>query len=150
MRRSRLSGTQFSSNAVNSIPLSFLPWKPWLIWWPLSVNSYFLVFISIFAEKLKNKASFEGQHQSRGDAKMSIAIMLISSDLICIIWQGQKKILRNRLSPYFLDRFPGCFAKMLKKIIHLDCITQNGKLSWQNHIEFRCSIFKIIMQKYAL
>ena len=48
MRRSRLSGTQFSSNAVNSVPLSFLPWKPCLFWWPLSANSYFLVFISIF------------------------------------------------------------------------------------------------------
>ena len=106
----RLSGTQFSSNAVNSIPLSFLPWSlayfddlyQWI--------HIFLFLSRYFAEKLKNKASFEGQHQSRGDAKMSIAIMLISSDLICIIWQSQKKNSKKSLVALFFGSISGLFC----------------------------------------
>ena len=54
----------FPWNALNSVPLSFLPLKPFLFWWIISVNFYVCLFLTrYFAEKLKNKASLEGQHQ---------------------------------------------------------------------------------------
>ena len=41
----------YSSNKMNSLPLSFLPSRPCLFWWILSTNSCLLVFNSIFQSK---------------------------------------------------------------------------------------------------
>ena len=48
----------YSSNKMNSLPLSFLPSRPCLFWWILPTNSCLLVFNSIFQWKTKKLSVF--------------------------------------------------------------------------------------------
>ena len=51
----------FCWNAVKSVPLSFLPSKPRLFWWLLSVNLCLLVFNSTFHGETKKYSVFRKQ-----------------------------------------------------------------------------------------
>ena len=85
-----MSGTKFSSNAVNSVPLSFL----------LQNLAYFddfyqwshvcLFLTRYFAQKLKSKAFFERKYRVTRRRWSLYLATLISSYLFCIIWQRHK------------------------------------------------------------
>ena len=70
----------FCWNAVKSAPLSFLPSKPRLFWWLLSVNLCLLVSNSIFCRETKkysvrsklNRSKYRSVHGLRTGYKISI------------------------------------------------------------------------------